>query len=324
MKRTRTAIAAAAAAFCLAACGNKPAPVPQAPLAFVTAYTCGDKQVQIGMAGDVTVLRVAGADYLLSAVKSASGAKYEVEGADPETAFWSKGDKGLLTLEGVDYPECTQTGGDGAPPVEAPANWTARGQEPGWMLTITGGSADFVYDYGAQGYSALLPAPRAVEGGIEYFEGPGGLAITSLSRICADSATGVPYPDTVTVTFSDEEYQGCGGDPLALLVGSDWVVEDINAGGVVDGSRVSLAFDSVEGRIGGRSGCNAFGADYSVGGEGIGFGPVMSTEIACKESLMMQERRFYDALALINSYTISDSGALVMTGPEGARIVARR
>ena len=147
------------------------------------------------------------------------------------------------------------------------------------MLTIAGGTADFVYDYGAQGYSALLPEPRAIEGGIEYFEGPGGLVITSLARVCTDSATGVPYPDTVTVAFSGEVYQGCGGDPLALLVGADWVVEDINSGGVVEGSRVSLAFDAAEGRIGGRSGCNAFGADYSVGGEGISFGPVMSTEM---------------------------------------------
>jgi len=93
---------------------------------------------------------------------------------------------------------------------------------------------------------------------------------------------------------------------------------------MVAGSRVSLAFDAAEGLIGGRSGCNAFGADYSVGGEGIGFGPVMSTEIACQKSLMMQERRFYDALALINAYTIDESGALVMTGAEDARIVARR
>ena len=323
MKKVRTVFEVAAVAG-FAACGNQPAPAPQAPLAYLTAYACGDKQVQIGRAGEATVLRVEGADYILIAVEAATGAKYVAEGAGPATGFWSKGNKGVLTLAGVDYPECTLTGGEGAPPVEAPANWTARGQEPGWMLTVAGGIADFVYDYGAQGYSALLPEPRAIEGGIEYFEGPGGLAITSIARVCADSATGVPYPDTVAVAFSDEVYEGCGGDPMALLVGADWVVEDINSGGVVPGSRVSLAFDAAEGLIGGRSGCNAFGADYSVGGEGIGFGPVMSTEIACKESLMMQERRFYDALALINTYTIDESGALVMTGAEDARIVARR
>jgi heat shock protein HslJ/membrane-bound inhibitor of C-type lysozyme len=323
MKKARSVFAVAAVAG-LAACGNKPLPVPQAPMANAAEYACGDIQVQIGMAGDAAVRRVEGADYILSVVEAPTGAKYVADDFMPVTGFWSKGNEGVLTLAGVDYPECTQTGGEGAPPVEAPANWTACGQEPGWMLTVAGGMADFVYDYGAQGYSALLPEPRAIEGGIGYFEGPGGLAITSIAKVCADSATGVPYPDTVTVAFSDEVYEGCGGDPLALLVGADWVVEDINSGGLVAGSRVSLAFDAAEGLIGGRSGCNAFGADYSVDGEGIGFGPVMSTEIACKEALMMQERRFYDALALINAYTIDESGALVMTGAEDVRIVARR
>lgn len=313
-----------AAALGLAACGNKPEPAPAAELAFVTEYTCGDQQARIGMAGDLAVLRVEGADFVLSPVTTASGAKYVVAGADPETGFWSKGGRGLLTLRGVEYPECTQTGEDSEPPAGVPANWAARGQEPGWSLTLADATADFVYDYGAQTYSALLPKARAIEGGVEYFEGPGGLAITALSKLCTETATRLPYPDTVTVAFSDEVYRGCGGDPLDLLVGADWVVEDINTGGVVEGSRVSLAFDAEERRISGRSGCNAYGADYSLYGEGIRFGPVMTTEIACRETLMMQERRFYDALALINTYTIDESGALMMSGAEGARIVARR
>lgn len=316
----------AAAAMGLAACGNPSAlqPAPAEKLASVTAYACGDTPAEIGRAGDKTVLRVGGVDYVLVPAVSASGAKYVVEGAEPETGFWSKGDRGLLTINGVDYPECVQTGGVGEPLVQAPAHWTARGHEPGWALTLAEGTADFVYDYGAQGYSALLPPPRAIDGGIEYVEGPGGLAITVLAKVCGDGATGLPYPDTVTVVFSDEVYRGCGGDPQALLTGGDWIVESINGGAVVAGARVSLAFDSGEGRISGRSGCNAYGAEYSVGGEGIGFGAVVSTEMACSNALMMQERRFYDALALVDGYTIDAAGALVMTGPEGTRIVARR
>ena len=106
-----------AAALGLAACGNKPEPAPAAELAFVTEYTCGDQQARIGMAGDLAVLRVEGADFVLSPVTTASGAKYVVAGADPETGFWSKGGRGLLTLRGVEYPECTQTGEDSEPPV---------------------------------------------------------------------------------------------------------------------------------------------------------------------------------------------------------------
>jgi membrane-bound inhibitor of C-type lysozyme len=53
----------------------------------------------------VTVLRVEGADYILSSVEAPAGAKYVAEGARPATGFWSKGNKGVLTLAGVDYPE---------------------------------------------------------------------------------------------------------------------------------------------------------------------------------------------------------------------------
>jgi len=210
------------------------------------------------------------------------------------------------------------------PQVSVPANWTARGQEPGWLLTIKEGTADFTYDYGAQTYSALLPQPEAIEGGFEYAYGPGGLAITALSKVCADSATGVPYPDTVTVSLGGEVYKGCGGEPDALLVEGDWVVSEINGDGVIEGARIFLAFDPAERRVSGRGGCNSYGADYSVGGEGISFGVVTSTEMACPEDIMAQEGRFYAALSGSNQHAFDETGALVLTGPQGSRIVARR
>lgn len=208
-------------------------------------------------------------------------------------------------------------------PVELPANWTARGQEPGWLLTIKEGTADFTYDYGAQTYSTLLPERRAVDGGFEYSDGPGGLVITSVSAICADAATGLPYPDTVTVALGGEIYSGCGGEPDALLAGADWVVSEINGAAVIEGTRVFMAFDPAEGRVSGRGGCNSYGADYSVGGEGISFGSVMTTEMACPEDIMVQESRFYAALSGTTLHTFDETGALVLTGAQGARIVAR-
>ena len=210
------------------------------------------------------------------------------------------------------------------PQVSVPAYWTARGQEPGWLLTIAEGTADFTYDYGAQTYSALLPQPTAIEDGFEYVDGPGGLAITALAKVCADSATGVPYPDTVTVSLGGEVYQGCGGEPDALLAEGDWVVSEINGAGVIEGARIFLAFDPAERRVSGRGGCNSYGADYSVGGEGISFGAVTSTEMACPEDIMAQEGRFYAALSGSTQHAFDETGALVLTGSQGSRIVARR
>ena len=228
-----------------------------------------------------------------------------------------------LATEPQEVPEPVQQEA-AEPQVSVPANWTARGQEPGWLLTIKEGTADFTYDYGAQTYSALLPQPEAIEGGFEYADGPGGLAITALSKVCADSATGVPYPDTVTVSMGGEVYQGCGGEPDALLAEGDWVVSEINGAGVIEGARIFLAFDPAERRVSGRGGCNSYGADYSVGGEGIGFGAVTSTEMGCPEDIMAQEGRFYAALSGSTQHAFDETGALVLTGPQGSRIVARR
>ncbi|MFN7164382.1 MAG: META domain-containing protein [Hyphomonas sp.] len=299
----------------------------QAPLAFVTQYACGDMTAEIGVAEDRMTLRAGGKDYVLAAVQTASGAKYAADGAGPETSFWSKGDNGLLMVEGVTYPECAKSGGYGeavAAGASAQAKWIARGHEPFWNVSIEAGEIVLVYDLGAKTYRTAAPEPEAIAGGRRYTGTPPVLVMTVLDKVCGDSMTGLPYPETVSVAYGEQTFEGCGGDPHALLTGADWVIERINGSAVAAGARVSLAFDSREGRITGRSGCNAYGAEYSVGGEGIGFGPVMTTEMACANALMMQERRLYDALALVDGYQLEKDGALVLTGPEGTQIVARR
>lgn len=218
------------------------------------------------------------------------------------------------------------------PPVVEPASteadaedtWTARGQEPGWLLTLEGSRAEFGYNYNQDQYSAELSGPAPVEGGVEYTEGPGGLAVTRISKVCADVMSGIPYPDTVTVTLGDEVFHGCGGDPKAVLTGAEWVVEDIGNRGVIDTVRVTIVFETAEGRAGGSGGCNNWGADYALSGEGIRFGDAVSTEMACEEAVMNQEQAFHAALRAVTSYAVDETGALVMTGPDGARILARR
>lgn len=208
--------------------------------------------------------------------------------------------------------------------VGAEGKWTARGQEPGWLLTLEGGRAEFGYNYNQDQHSAEVSGPHPVEGGVEYIEGPGGLAVTRISKVCADVMSGIPYPDTVTVTLGDEVFRGCGGDPKAVLTGEEWVVEDIGNRGVIDDARVTIGFDTAEGRAGGSGGCNNWGAEYALSGEGISFGDAVSTEMACAEAVMNQEQAFHAALRAVTSYTVDETGALILEGSDGARILARR
>jgi heat shock protein HslJ len=46
--------------------------------------------------------------------------------------------------------------------------------------------------------------------------------------------------------------------------------------------------------------------------------------MACPEDIMAQEGRFYAALSGSTQHAFDDTGALVLTGPQGSRIVARR
>ncbi len=208
--------------------------------------------------------------------------------------------------------------------VAAPASWTARGQEPGWILTIENGKADFSYAYGEKTHTAMLPAPHAIDGGIEYLEGPGGLVVTVLNTPCADVMSGLPYPETVTVALGDETFRGCGGDTEGMLTGAAWQVETIQGERLVEGSSVTMTFDPEADNVGGSGGCNSYGAPYTLTGEGLAIGDPTYTEKACNAPLMTQESAFLKALAGITMFSVDETGTLLMDGPNGERNSARR
>jgi heat shock protein HslJ len=101
-----------------------------------------------------------------------------------------------------------------------------------------------------------------------------------------------------------------------LLTEREWVVEDIAGGGIIDRSRVTLNFDA-EGRVSGRSSCNRYTAGYQQQGYRLSFAPAAATKMACADSLMNQEQKFFRVLGAISSFRIDDTGALMLEGEEG-------
>jgi putative lipoprotein len=71
-------------------------------------------------------------------------------------------------------------------------------------------------------------------------------------------------------------------------------------------------------------GCNSYGASYTLTGEGATVGQGISTMMACAPAIMGQEQAFLKALDAVTTFGIDESGALVLSGPDGAAIVARR
>lgn len=110
---------------------------------------------------------------------------------------------------------------------------------------------------------------------------------------------------------------------VAALGGPEWVVEDLAGRGIVDRSRVTLAFHD-DGRVTGRASCNSYSGTYTRDGEGLTVGPVATTRMACPPALMEQELLFLEMLADVASGEVDAHGALVLRTADGRTITALR
>lgn len=281
------------------------------PMGFSTLMRCGDTEVEVGFIGDVTRLRSGSQVFDLAPVEAASGAKY-ADGATPETSFWSKGNRALITLQGVELAECQPVPTPSLLPV------TARGNEPGWSVTAAADGLTLTTQEGENLTTALPPAES--EGDTTRFAAPE-LTLALTPALCHDSMTGMPMPLTASLTRGEQVLQGCGGDPASLLMG-DWVVTAIGGTPVAEDAGVTMAFAA--GAVSGSGGCNRYNAGYSLTGEGLSFQPGMSSMMACEDAKMVTEAAFHAALAKVFSFDIDAGGGLVLIGPEGPAITARR
>jgi heat shock protein HslJ/uncharacterized lipoprotein YbaY len=282
---------------------------------FPSTYRCGGKDIRVGVLDDNAVMEVDGERFTMIRTISASGSRYEAVG-DPRTYFWSKGDKAFVSLRGDKLDECTRLAS------ETPAPYVARGHEPDWSLAIDSGKATLIARMGEKRREVQLP-PVQVEGGRYVFtltEPEVRIAVSEI--LCRDSAVGMPYPDSVTINDRESTLTGCGGDPLALLTSTEWVVEDLDEGGIIDRSHLTLVFDG-QGRVAGSGGCNAYNMPFSITGEGVSFGMGAGTMKACSEALANQERRFFQSLGEVKRFDIDPVSRALLLISSGDQIAVR-
>ena len=172
---------------------------------------------------------------------------------------------------------------------------------------------------------SIFPKPTAeLSGGAtRYVVADADLTITLLERPCADTMSGMFYPLTVTVERPEGTLSGCGGEPAALLLGPEWVVESLDGDALIGNSRPTIAFNE-QGQVAGSASCNRYLASYELTGEGLSIAGGASTMMACEPLLMEQERRFLDALAAVRRFEVAPDGALVLLADDGPKLVARR
>jgi heat shock protein HslJ len=208
----------------------------------------------------------------------------------------------------------------------APDTWRASGNEPSWSLSRAGGQMTLETDFGATKTNFTTPpATRIDERTITYSTSVEGtpLRLTVKSEICADTMTGMPRPERVSVVLGDREFDGCGGEPGSLLRGQDWVVTQLAGRAVLAEPIISVTF-SEDGRLSGNASCNQFGADYRLTGEGLEISKGMSSMMACEDAVMQQEQSFLELLGAISRFSIPGDGALVLHSNDGRTISMKK
>lgn len=96
------------------------------------------------------------------------------------------------------------------PPAPPTDTYTARGQEPGWLVTITDRQIDYVGNYGETHITVPKPAPRITFNGMRYETDRLVVDITYVR--CNDAMSGQGYAHQVLVIAGGQSYRGCGGE----------------------------------------------------------------------------------------------------------------
>lgn len=151
-----------------------------------------------------------------------------------------------------------------------------------------------------------------------------------------------PLADMVIVRFASNPIAGnAANDPTSLpayravanylmsqdshpaLIGREWIIEDIDGRGVIDNSPASLLFGP-DGSLSGNATCNRIIGTYEQTGQSIVVTNTGTTMMICPPSLQNQEELLLEIIANIESFSIDDTGALVLHTSNNKSILARR
>ncbi|HYZ84443.1 MAG TPA: META domain-containing protein [Bryobacteraceae bacterium] len=110
----------------------------------------------------------------------------------------------------------------------------------------------------------------------------------------------------------------------AILVGTEWLLEDLAGRGVVGQVPATLSFKDA-GQISGRGSCNGFSGTAQIQGNTIKLGPLIATKRACADPAMMnQENQYLRALQSAEHFELQGDTLLVYSAGEAKPLRFRR
>lgn len=206
---------------------------------------------------------------------------------------------------------------------ESPS-FRAQGNEPSWSLRLTDDAITF-QSLDDVSVSVKPVAPPRTDGEARLYEAKHGKEIFTLrieDRICTDTMSGMPFPNSVSVAIGKRRFGGCGGDPAKFLQGT-WLVTTIDGKPVVKGSSPSIVFGA-DGKLSGNGSCNQFFGGYRLSGEGLTIESVGASMMMCEDVLMAQETRVLGMLKGLARFAVPGKGQLLLHTQDGRTIGAQR
>lgn len=167
------------------------------------------------------------------------------------------------------------------------------------------------------GASAPVVPSKKAQGNEPFWQ------VKLLPGLCRDNMSGMVYPETATLTFNGKAYSGCAGEPLTVLADTEWQVKTIKGQALADTIKVTIRLDAE--RVFGTSGCNRYFGSYQLTGEGLRFGAIAGTRMACLSGDVSQvEQSFLSALDGVRRFDIGKLGELMLFDENGVIITATK
>jgi putative lipoprotein len=145
-----------------------------------------------------------------------------------------------------------------------------------------------------------------------------------LGRIAACSAALVTLACTGGAGggAADTTASRSGGAASAAMVEREWALVTLGDSAAprgAGGKPATIRFDSAAAHAGGFAGCNRYSAPYTVAGDSLGFGPAISTKMACADGDAL-ERAYLAIIPEVTGFRVTDS-TLTLTGSTGTLAV---
>jgi heat shock protein HslJ len=179
---------------------------------------------------------------------------------------------------------------------EIPADVEATLQLAGGSAGGNGGCNQWFADYTLDGSSLHF---GRIGSTLMFCEGPGG-QVETFFLADLEGITQWRIEGTTLILSGDDGDPVLAFEPFVIVaLDGNWLVMRYNdgQGHLVDIDDGSATLSFADGRVGGTVGCNSFGADYTLEGDTLTIGDIVSTAMACEpQSLMDREAAVTEAL----------------------------